>query len=242
MEYLNGDPIIHNPKNLPETTEEIKKIMQSLLKGIQHMEQHEIVHKDLKPYNILFKDQNDPTSLKILDFGLAADYNNKNELFRIAGTPGFFAPEIFKSLPEKHETGLDSKMDIFSAGIIFYYYLFRKILFKAGSDDEVIFKNKMCDIEFNHSCCLKNKSQFSTAFDLLKKMLEKDPRERCSVSEALGHEFFGKEEKGEFEIPKEPVNQVSFYLNSEISFPTLITDLKGKFGCRNAIRKVIEDN
>lgn len=240
MEHLKGEPIIKNSKNLPQTMDEIKTIMQALLEGIQYLDQNEIVHKDLKPYNILFKDQNDPSSLKILDFGLAAEYNDKKRLFRVAGTPGFFAPEIFKSTRDKDEISLGSKMDVFAAGVIFYYYLFRKSIFKGASTKEIYQKNKLCNINLNQNCCLEKKFEARVAYNLLKIMLEEDPKERCTVSEALNHEFFNEKEKESDDIPEEPVSQAIAYLNLEFKHPALLSHLEKKFGLGNGKRRVTE--
>lgn len=190
MEYIEGTPIIDEKSKMPQNIDDIRKIMKALLKGIRYLGKKKIVHKDLKPSNIFFMNQDDPSSLKILDFGLAADFTDRDSLFKIAGTPGFLAPEIFKKKKEKAEIGLDSKMDIFAAGVIMYCFLFKKFPFSGKCREELYKSNKKCEIFNKNPNAIKKELKSTLAQDLLWKMLERDPKNRISVSEALNHEFF----------------------------------------------------
>lgn len=238
MEYLKGEPIVKRSKDMPQDINRIRKIMRTLLTGIQYLEQNNIVHKDLKPYNILFKkENNNPSSLKILDFGLAADLNDKPNLLKIAGTPGFLAPEIFKSMREKREIGLDSKMDVFSVGVIFYKYIFKKYIFCGNNQKNVYMKNKKCDFEVGgcfESISTGEELRCPMALDLLRKMLEKEPGNRCSVSEALDHGFFRVDEEEEFRVPDESVSKAAVcFLKKEFKSPVFLTEINKKFNSFN---------
>jgi len=71
-----------------------------------------IMHRDLKPENIILKSENG-FEIVIADFGFAS-FKGKNLLFKRCGTPGYVAPEILE------DREYDEKVDIFSAGVIFY--------------------------------------------------------------------------------------------------------------------------
>ena len=77
------------------------------------------MHRDLKPENLILRDEN-CFEIVIADFGLAS-YKIKDLLFKRCGTPGYVAPEILD------DGDYDEKVDIFSAGVIFYI-LFKFIL------------------------------------------------------------------------------------------------------------------
>ncbi|ETO16631.1 protein kinase 1, partial [Reticulomyxa filosa] len=79
-----------------------RKVMWQLLCGIKHLHDGKIAHRDVKPENVLLKD-NDSWEIKITDFGLARVLNlDQGTLTTLCGTPLFLAPEILSS----HKLGL----------------------------------------------------------------------------------------------------------------------------------------
>lgn len=92
------------------------------------------MHRDLKPENMILKDKSDleTNMLKIVDFGLSSFCDVDNYLFKRCGTPGYVAPEIINS-NSKDDTKFCPKVDIFSAGIIFYILFIGKSPFKGKS-------------------------------------------------------------------------------------------------------------
>ena len=80
------------------------------------------MHRDLKPDNIMFKNESDLSSVTIVDLGLASK-TYTNPLFPKCGTPGYVAPEIanFKEGDQLY----NELCDIFSLGVI-YFKMFDK--------------------------------------------------------------------------------------------------------------------
>ncbi len=76
------------------------------------------MHRDLKLTNLMFKEKNQLTELKIVDFGLAQRIDAEKYLFKRCGTPGYIAPEVINL---GSATKYSEKCDIFSAGVIFYH-------------------------------------------------------------------------------------------------------------------------
>jgi serine/threonine protein kinase len=140
-----------------------------------------MMHRDIKPENLILKDNQNDWDIKIADFGLATAINCGELIFKRCGTPGYVAPEILAD--EKY----DEKVDIFSAGVILYILLTGGSPFHADSYNQILWKNKTCEINFNFS---EFGQKFSDpAVDLMKKMLAKNPKERISASEALKHQW-----------------------------------------------------
>ena len=65
--------------------------MRSLFQAVNHAHAQNIVHRDIKPDNIMIT-SND--TVRLIDFGLAASAANKKGLSEIAGTPYYMAPEV----------------------------------------------------------------------------------------------------------------------------------------------------
>ena len=81
------------------------------------MHEEGIMHRDIKPQNIILKHKNNPGIVKLADLGLATYIHEKEHFFNRCGTPGYIAPEII-SLKENQR--YDEKCDVYSAAVIFY--------------------------------------------------------------------------------------------------------------------------
>lgn len=147
------------------------------------MASKKILHRDIKLENIVFKKIEDYNTLKIIDFGLA-EIGEKS--FALCGTPGYIAPELFRSTADKP---YDSKCDVFSAGVILHKLLFKKHIFHGNNSEEVLENNKKGI--YDQSLLIQSKLPKET-IDLLKKMLEFDNEKRISAAEALNHPYFNK--------------------------------------------------
>lgn len=195
FELLEGTPIISSRTPTLKTVDEVREVIGNLLKALLHLEKKKIVHRDLKPYNILYqknqKNSNDKT-LKLIDFGLATSHSAPRVLYRQCGTPGFIAPEVFKTSRTNFHSILNSKLDVFSVGIIFHYLTFA--IYPFGEDDsDVIFeRNKKGDFQI---CGMDEhvlESEDLYGYKLMTLMLARDPEERPSMEEALQHPFFSR--------------------------------------------------
>ncbi|CAD8210117.1 unnamed protein product [Paramecium pentaurelia] len=164
--------------------QEVQKILAGLLLGLQEMHQQGIMHRDLKLENILFKQKNQLQSVVIADFGLATYVNKNQYLFYRCGTPGYVAPEVINMKDTKQK--YSQICDIFSLGLIFYILLSGKPAFLAKTYKRMVRQNRQAIIDFSIKQ-LKNLPD--DAMDLLKKMLEKDPKLRIDVSTCLNHSF-----------------------------------------------------
>jgi predicted Ser/Thr protein kinase len=124
-------------------TDEALRVFREILRGVARAHERGVVHRDLKPDNVMLADDG---ATKVLDFGLArlthgpggpgpddvavADTQSKEGL--IAGTPGYMAPEQAAGHP------LDPRADVFSLGVILHELLSGERPFKGSSDMDVL--------------------------------------------------------------------------------------------------------
>lgn len=100
------------------------------------MHSKEIMHRDIKLENILFKKPNDINSVVLADFGLATYVNEPEYLYCRCGTPGFVAPEVINITDMK--TRYDSVCDVYSLGLVFHILLTGKPAFPGRSYNTIV--------------------------------------------------------------------------------------------------------
>jgi len=146
-----------------------------VIEGIGHIHQKFIVHRDIKLDNILLDGKG---NVKIGDFGVSRIVNPGEIMREQCGTPAYIAPEILK---DRGYSGF--KCDIWSAGVVLYSMLYGTVPFKASN------MNELHDMIMQGKYSLKEDVSES-ARDLIRLMLERDPKRRISVKEILKHKWF----------------------------------------------------
>ncbi|TDH69846.1 hypothetical protein CCR75_008061 [Bremia lactucae] len=88
--------------------------LRELAKGMQCLWQHNLIHRDLKPQNLLLVEDSPTSALKIADFGFARHLATASMAETLCGSPLYMAPEILKF--QKY----DAKADLWSVGTILF--------------------------------------------------------------------------------------------------------------------------
>jgi serine/threonine-protein kinase len=116
MEFLGGGSLKSRLERKDRMSlVEVVRVMRGVLAGLYHSHAHGVVHRDVKPANIVFDDAGE---VKITDFGIARLENSKLTLDgALLGTPAYMSPEQVLG-----ETA-DVRSDIYSAGVILYELL-----------------------------------------------------------------------------------------------------------------------
>lgn len=90
--------------------------MLQLFDAVSYMHRQRVLHKDIKPENILVKGKSRP-DIVLADYGICASLNNRAELMAPTGTPGFAAPEVSRMVVQTPAG------DVFSLGATFFFVL-----------------------------------------------------------------------------------------------------------------------
>ena len=159
--------------------DEAKFYIAELILAIEYLHKHNIIYRDLKPENILISSDG---HIKLADFGLAKE-NVTNDIPNktFCGSPQYLSPEMLS------KEGTTKASDIYGIGAILYESICGNPPFYT-QDQNLMFQN-----------ISENKLEFQVFFseeikDLLKKMLDKDPKKRIGInndkSDLKNHEFF----------------------------------------------------
>ncbi|KAK5946321.1 Cyclin-dependent kinase catalytic subunit [Knufia obscura] len=215
--YMEALPVAEGGrgKALPEGSQDmqrlglgkemVKKFMAQLVEGIRYCHSHRILHRDLKPQNLLIdRDGN----LKLADFGLARAFGVPLRTYtHEVVTLWYRAPEILLG-GRQYSTGVD----MWSVGAIFAEMCTRKPLFPGDSEIDEIFKifKLLGTPDENTWPGVTSFPDFKATFpkwrrettsklaptlddaglDLLDQLLEYDPSRRLSAKQACLHDYF----------------------------------------------------
>jgi serine/threonine protein kinase len=162
-------------------------LMESSIKSVARvvldfMARAHVVHRDIKPMNILFRVNGDVNTLKIVDFGLAKVLDDNETANEFCGTPGYIAPEIHQRRTYRFE------VDMFSFGVVLFRLLSGTKPFQLANKEKL----RMDTINLKYLVEGENWEGVSTNARQLVRNLLIGPEQRYTAEEALRHEWFSE--------------------------------------------------
>ncbi len=127
MELAEGQPIDAFCDERKLGIRERLKLAFRVCSAIEHAHQRGVLHRDIKPGNIIVSDMGDQTKLKVIDFGIAKAFGEhqiaqdaaETKVGQIIGTPAYMSPEQ----AELRHDAIDQRTDVYSIGIVIYKLL-----------------------------------------------------------------------------------------------------------------------
>ncbi|XP_074885492.1 serine/threonine-protein kinase 36 [Buteo buteo] len=173
-DYAEGElfQILEDDGSLPE--DQVQTIAAQLVSALYYLHSHRILHRDMKPQNILLGKDG---IVKLCDFGFARAMSiHTMVLTSIKGTPLYMSPELVEERPYDHTA------DLWSVGCILYELFVGTPPFYTSSIFQLV------------NLIVKDPIKWPTAISpvfksFLQGLLMKDPRQRLSWPELLSHPF-----------------------------------------------------
>jgi serine/threonine protein kinase len=139
MELVAGQSLRHIiSQQGPLTPAAASEILNQVCAALEEAHKHNIIHRDIKPDNIVVDARGDGLSVKVLDFGIAklrdlsATATNLTQTGSVVGTPNYMSPE--QCLGEE----LDHRSDIYSLGIVLYESLTGIVPFNSPTSAAIV--------------------------------------------------------------------------------------------------------
>jgi serine/threonine protein kinase/Tfp pilus assembly protein PilF len=182
MKFIDGGQLDEVAKHTPISIRNAAELIAKLARTVHYAHEHGILHRDIKPGNILLDAKGEP---HLTDFGLARLLETKSTVTHtmdVLGTPSYMAPEQASG----HNEQLTSATDVYGLGAVFYQLLTGHPPFAGGTTYETVrlvleteprqprLSNPKIDRELSTICL---------------KCLEKDPKCRYSSALALAEDL-----------------------------------------------------
>ncbi|XP_063067326.1 calcium/calmodulin-dependent protein kinase kinase 2-like isoform X2 [Engraulis encrasicolus] len=177
FELVKRGAVMEVPADKPLTEEQARFYFQDLLRGIEYLHYQKIIHRDVKPSNLLVGDDG---HIKIADFGVSNQFEGADALLTsTVGTPAFLAPE---TLSETRKNFSGKALDVWAMGVTLYCFVFGVCPFMDERILSLHQKIKTQPVELPEHADVSDDLK-----DLLLKMLEKNPESRITVPQIKVH-------------------------------------------------------
>ncbi|KAK9279633.1 hypothetical protein L1049_013312 [Liquidambar formosana] len=184
LEYCDGGDLaryVHRDGKVSEAV--ARHFMRQLAAGLQVLNEKNLIHRDLKPQNLLLSTKETTPLLKIGDFGFARSLKPQGLADTLCGSPLYMAPEIIRSLK------YDAKADLWSVGAILFQLVTGKPPFDGNSPLQLFQNITSRELQFPEGAL---EELHPDCVDLCRSLLRQNPVERLSFREFFNHQFLAE--------------------------------------------------
>jgi serine/threonine-protein kinase len=180
MEYVAGGISLKETlvKEGPLEPIRASKLVHQVVQALGAAHRSGLVHRDVKPANVLLTTEG---RAKLADFGLVRRHSDKGLAgAKVAGTPTFMAPELFRGQPAS------PRSDFYAVGVMFYYLLSARLPFAADRIARLIHLHRLAPVPEIRKIIPNLDDQLVR---IIGRCLAKNPAERYESAEELGDDL-----------------------------------------------------
>jgi len=193
LEYVDGTKLFTKILEYGAYRErDAVRIVRQIVTAISYLHASNIVHRNLKPENILCTGNGRKEIVKITGFFFATNVTSNGKMLTQVGSAGYAAPEVIQGKE------YDKNVDIWSLGVIVYILLYGDPPFYSDRQGELL--KLILDCNLNQ---LKYGDEVSEeGRDFVKHLLVKNPAERYTAEQCLKHSWLQKKRSKRTNLPR----------------------------------------
>ena len=240
MEYIDGKTLKQLLKKRESLTlSEVIDIMTQLTDGISHAHESYIIHRDIKPQNIMIEDDG---RVKITDFGIAMALNatQLTQTNSVMGSVHYLPPE------QASGKSATVKSDIYSMGILMYELLTGNVPFKGDNAVEIALKHMKDKIP---SVRKQDPSIPQSVENIILKATAKNPRNRYDSAKEMHEDLLhcldeehANDKKVSFEYPENDIDSTmpipTTTIKNKVNMPANTNKIKNEENTEELIKEI----
>ena len=186
MEYCAGSDLFAyiEQRNFKLPEKRAAEIIRKLSSAVYYLHSFGIIHRDVKPENILMTDNTENADIRLLDFGLSKIVRSGEKCTEPYGTLSYVSPEVLQDIP------YDERCDLWSIGVITYLLLSGVLPFDDENNIKEIARKTVYEKTPFYPTLFQDVSK--EAIDFVDKLLQKDPDKRMKMTELFVHPWMQK--------------------------------------------------
>ena len=208
LELVTGGDLARRARSAALSPGEVLSLMEGVLLGLEAIHEVGIVHRDIKPGNILLTENGTP---KLTDLGVAHDSRGRSMTGMGAqlGTAEYMSPEQVRG------QAVDVRTDVYAAGVMLYELLAQRVPFLGESDFDI------CHAQVHHAPDLSPLESAGAPHlvEVCRRALEKEPNDRWQTAQQMRQAL--RDESLELSVVRLPESPPPIPTNTSTqTFPT----------------------
>ncbi|XP_058515917.1 LOW QUALITY PROTEIN: probable myosin light chain kinase DDB_G0275057, partial [Ochotona princeps] len=174
LELLAGGELFYRiVKRTKLTEQDASNFCKQMISALAYLHERQIVHRDIKAENFMYKGQSPDAVVKLIDFGMSSRLPESGYLTDLCGSPHYISPELI----ERH---YGCSVDMWAFGVMLFLMLFGRYPFEGSKPALIAKEVQTKDIDWTTEECLH---LTDSCIDFVSRLLDRNPKTRLTAAQ-----------------------------------------------------------